>query len=122
MGAPNCTFKWIQVRLLGDIEPVAIAKDASLQCEGTMCPNGCCPEEDWFCCADAVYCAPSAPDCLAKGDIVELIEMAAPKCDGTQCPEGCCSGVYNWICCSYINWCTETLEDCIGLAKMEKLL
>ena len=23
---------------------------AKKQCDGTMCPGGCCPEVDWFCC------------------------------------------------------------------------
>merc|ERR1712042_238375 len=35
----------------------------SEQCQGTMCPAGCCPEQDWFCCPDNMYCAATAADC-----------------------------------------------------------
>ena len=32
-------------------------------CEGTSCPTGCCPEENWFCCADGNHCAMSEEYC-----------------------------------------------------------
>merc|ERR1719312_875199 len=33
---------------------------AKKQCDGTMCPAGCCPEQNWFCCPDNMYCAATA--------------------------------------------------------------
>ena len=33
------------------------------QCEGTVCPGGCCPEVGWFCCPDGTYCASNADNC-----------------------------------------------------------
>ena len=39
-------------------------------CEGTECPAGCCPGENWFCCPDNMYCASTAADCpSAAADI-----------------------------------------------------
>merc|ERR1711892_732754 len=32
------------------------------QCDGEMCPRGCCPEKCWYCC-DEGYCAATAADC-----------------------------------------------------------
>jgi hypothetical protein len=29
----------------------------------TSCPAGCCPEANWFCCADNMYCAATEADC-----------------------------------------------------------
>ena len=29
----------------------------------TSCPAGCCPNANWFCCPDNVYCAATALDC-----------------------------------------------------------
>ena len=37
--------------------------DAKKKCDGTECPAGCCPEADWFCCKDNLYCAATAKDC-----------------------------------------------------------
>merc|ERR1712098_147734 len=41
--------------------PVHLVQDD--QCEGTMCPGGCCPEKCWFCNPDSYYCCPTAADC-----------------------------------------------------------
>merc|ERR1711915_814610 len=63
---------------------------AKKQCEGTICPAGCCPEANWFCCADNMHCAATENDCpfVAKQ---ALVKMAAKKqCEGTICPAGCC--------------------------------
>ena len=39
-------------------------------CEGTECPAGCCPGENWFCCPDNIYCASTAEYCpSAAADI-----------------------------------------------------
>merc|ERR1712193_494223 len=70
----------------------------SEQCEGTMCPAGCCPEQDWFCCPDNMYCAATAADCPFVSMKEKLVKMAAKKqCDGTMCPAGCCPE-QNWFC------------------------
>ena len=36
---------------------------AKKQCEGTDCPTGCCPEVNWYCCPDNMYCAATPADC-----------------------------------------------------------
>ena len=38
---------------------VALQEDP---CEGTWCPEGCCPEVNYFCCM-YVYCAPTEGEC-----------------------------------------------------------
>ena len=73
----------------------------SNQCPGTECPAGCCPEANYFCCPDDMYCAPTAADCPAVALKEKLIKMAAKKqCPGTECPAGCCPEA-NYLCCSY---------------------
>ena len=64
----------------------------------TSCPAGCCPEANWYCCPDDLYCAATAADCpfVAKKD--KLMKMAAKKQCGpneTSCPAGCCPNA-NW--------------------------
>ena len=36
--------------------------DEDGQCEGTLCPSGCCPEKCWYCCPDE-YCVPTEAEC-----------------------------------------------------------
>ena len=44
--------------------PMALRLVRGLDCEeGTLCPNGCCPFPNWFCCADGVSCAQTEADC-----------------------------------------------------------
>merc|ERR1719369_436464 len=50
---------------------------AKKQCEGTMCPAGCCPEQNWFCCPDNMYCAATAADCPFVAKKEKLMKMAA---------------------------------------------
>merc|ERR1719187_2500642 len=110
-------------------------------CEGgTMCPFGCCPEDNWDCCPDNIYCAAIAADCpfvTMKEKLVkmastaadrpfvtmkeELVKMAARKqCDGTMCPGGCCPEE-NWYCCPD-DWCAATAADCPFVSVKEKLV
>merc|ERR1712126_233997 len=57
------------------------------QCDGTPCPAGCCPEVDWYCCPDNLYCAATAADCPFVAAKEYLTKLAAKKqCDGTPCP------------------------------------
>merc|ERR1719315_594605 len=49
---------------------------AKKQCEGTMCPAGCCPEQNWFCCPDNMYCAATAADCPFVAKKEKLMKMA----------------------------------------------
>merc|ERR1719435_369633 len=59
---------------------------AKKQCDGTVCPGGCCPEQNWFCCPDDLYCAATAADCPFVAAKAKLVKMAAKKqCDGTVC-------------------------------------
>merc|ERR1711936_277919 len=68
----------------------------SAQCDGTVCPGGCCPEPGWFCCPNSLYCA-SVPANCPPGEVSELVVDIAKKrqCEGTVCPGGCCPEV-NW--------------------------
>ena len=82
------------------------------QCDGTMCPAGCCPEQNWYCCPDNMYCAATAADCPFVAAKAQLVKMAAKKqCDGTICPAGCCVGEYNWFCC-LSGFCAATAAEC----------
>merc|ERR1712013_643717 len=75
------------------------------QADGTVCPAGCCPEQNWFCCPDNMYCAATAADCPFVAMKEKLVKMAAKKqCDGTVCPAGCCPE-QNWFCCPDNMYC-----------------
>eukprot|EP00928_Gymnodinium_smaydae_P006211 TRINITY_DN12176_c0_g1_i1.p1 TRINITY_DN12176_c0_g1~~TRINITY_DN12176_c0_g1_i1.p1 ORF type:complete len:345 (+),score=45.19 TRINITY_DN12176_c0_g1_i1:91-1125(+) len=47
---------------------------------GTMCPNGCCPHTNWYCCPDAISCAVDAQSCTLGGPHKEsnLIPLDTP--------------------------------------------
>merc|ERR1712186_125983 len=49
----------------------------------TSCPAGCCPNANWYCCPDNIYCAATAADCpfVAK-------KQCGPN--ETSRPAGCC--------------------------------
>merc|ERR1719187_2841188 len=95
---------------------------AKKQCEGTMCPAGCCPEVNWFCCADNMYCAATEADCPMVAMKEKLVKMAAKKqCEGTMCPAGCCPEV-NWFCCADNMYCAATEADCPMVAMKQKLV
>merc|ERR1712025_1299656 len=77
-----------------------------------MGPAGCCPEVNWYCCPDDLYCAATAADCRFVAKKAQLVKMAAKKqCDGTECPAGCCPEV-NWYCCPDNLYCAATAADC----------
>merc|ERR1711936_371105 len=59
----------------------------STQCEGTICPGGCCPDAGWFCCPDNINCAPTGQDCPG---VCEDYEQS--------CPLGCCPN-QDFGCC-----------------------
>merc|ERR1711970_9124 len=42
--AADCPFVAMKEKL--------VKMAAKKQCDGTMCPAGCCPEQNWFCCPD----------------------------------------------------------------------
>merc|ERR1711973_675399 len=96
-----------------------------------MCPGGCCPEANWQCCPDGLYCAATLDDCPTLVKKNALIKMAAEKkgCDGTMCPGGCCPEA-NWECCPEVNWqccpdglyCAATLDDCPTFVKKNTLI
>merc|ERR1712173_249155 len=83
----------------------------------TSCPAGCCPEANWFCCPDNMYCAATAADCPFVSMKEKLVKMAAKKqCEGTMCPAGCCPEV-NWFCCADNMYCAATEADCPMVAN-----
>merc|ERR1719348_2648656 len=82
-----------------------------------MCPAGCCPEQNWFCCPDNMYCAATAADCPFVAMKEKLVKMAAKKqWEGTVCPAGCCPE-QNWFCCPYNMYCAATAADCPFVAE-----
>ena len=81
-----------------------------LQCEGTECPAGCCPEVGWFCCPDNLYCAATAADCPMKVFDDELIKFGAKDGKGTICGFGCFfAGLF---CCPNFEDCVVDLAEC----------
>merc|ERR1711892_1199942 len=105
---------------------------ANKQCgsDETSCPAGCCPEANWYCCPDNVYCAATAADCPFVAAKETLVKLAAKKqCDGTMCPAGCCPE-QNWYCCPDVDWyccpdnmyCAATAADCPFVAAKAKLI
>merc|ERR1719158_567293 len=94
---------------------------AKKQCQGTECPAGCCPEQNWYCCPDNMYCAATAADCPFVAMKEKLVKMAAKKqCDGTVCPAGCCPE-QNWFCCPDNMYCAATAADCPFVAMRRSL-
>merc|ERR1711892_1097011 len=97
----------------------------SEQCgsDETSCPAGCCPEANWYCCPDNMYCAATAADCPFVAMSEKLTKMAANKqcgSDETSCPAGCCPEA-NWYCCPDNMYCAATAADCPFVAMKEKL-
>merc|ERR1719223_2058190 len=105
-------------KLISMAAPKRLSK-AKQDCEGTLCPGGCCPNEGWFCCADGIYCAASEEYCKKNSFAAKMISMAAPKrltkvnqdCDGTLCPGGCCPNA-GWFCCPDGEYCAASQEYC----------
>merc|ERR1712099_224509 len=69
----------------------------------TECPAGCCPEVDWFCCADNRHCAATEENCpnYHPASLVKPLEGVNTKTtdcgpDETECPGGCCPEA-NWF-------------------------
>merc|ERR1711973_770909 len=108
------TLSLVQASIIRKNNPIQkIIRDTQDDCEGTMCPGGCCPEVNWQCCPDNLYCAATLDDCPTLHKKNALIKMAAKKddCEGTMCPGGCCPEV-NWQCCPDNLYCAATLDDC----------
>ena len=83
----------------------------ALQCEGTECPTGCCPEVGWFCCLD-MLCAATAADCPMKMSVDGLIKFGGednlPK--HGICGFGCFfAGLF---CCPNFEDCVADLAEC----------
>merc|ERR1711874_355304 len=86
----------------------------------TECPAGCCPEANWYCCADNQHCAATAANCpfknILKGDaycgslgdadcvavIDALMPYAMPTLAGLlreRAAQFCCDLSTGGICC-----------------------
>merc|ERR1712051_506095 len=92
----------------------------------TSCPAGCCPEANWFCCPDNMYCAATAADCPFVAKKAQLMRMAKNKQCGppygtTWCGDRCCPEA-NWFCCPGQMWCAATADDCPFVAKKAQLM
>ena len=107
---------------------------------GTLCPAGCCPEADWFCCENNWQCAPTPADCCSgsyeecypaenqhqllkvNGERIfdvsteahQILQMDEERCcpGGTDCPAGCCPYGQGWFCCSDNMYCAATEAEC----------
>merc|ERR1711872_1160011 len=103
------TFYVAQSRIIRIEQKTHELKEVKKDCDGTICPGGCCPEVNWQCCPDGLYCAATLDDCPTLVKKNALIKMAAEKkdCDGTMCPGGCCPEV-NWQCCPDGLYCAAT--------------
>merc|ERR1712127_1052409 len=100
--------------------PKRLSKNTKQDCEGTVCPGGCCPNAGWFCCPGEEYCK--------KTNIADkLISMAAAKkiikqdCEGTVCPGGCCPNA-GWFCCPGDEYCAASEEYCKKTNFAQKLI
>jgi len=110
--------------------PKRLSKETKQDCEGTVCPGGCCPNAGWFCCPGDEYCAASEEYCKKTNYADKLIAMAAPKrqlkkvkqdCDGTVCPGGCCPNA-GWFCCPGDEYCAASEEYCKKINFANKMV
>ena len=63
-------------------DPAQLGRSA--QCDGTVCPSGCCPEPGWFCCPNTQYCA-SKPENCPPGEFNKLmLNIAKEEHDETS--------------------------------------
>merc|ERR1712110_1070297 len=88
---------------MGKAQLMKMAKNRQCGPDETSCPAGCCPEANWFCCPDGMYCAATAADCpllprrpssqrwLPQSSVMELLalEAAAPMLAGTAALMAC---------------------------------
>merc|ERR1712038_1297518 len=91
--AADCPFVAKKAQLM------KMAKNRQCGPDETSCPAGCCPEANWFCCPDNMYCAATAADCPFVAKKAQLMKMAKNRqCgpDETSCPAGCCPEA-NWF-------------------------
>ena len=79
-----CNFYFTIVKNYGNLwingEPDVIEdgeeKETNQDCEGTVCPGGCCPNAGWFCCPGDEYCAASEEYCKKTNFAQKMISMA----------------------------------------------
>merc|ERR1711942_360629 len=116
--ASNCPFVAAKEKLIkfaAAKKVVATKKD----CDGTVCPGGCCPEQNWYCCPDGMDCAADASNCPFAA--AKKVVATKKDCDGTVCPGGCCPE-QNWYCCPDDLYCAATAADCPFVAAKAKLV
>ena len=93
-------------------------------CEGTICPDGCCPIPGFICCAVGEYCAASEEDCKKTDTAEKLFAMAISEeiikqdCQGPICIDGECCPNAGWVCCNSptgLDICLpeELIWDCV---------
>ena len=101
----------VSTTLAGDLAQL----NRSAQCDGTICPSGCCPEPDWFCCPNTQYCA-SKPENCPPGEIMLMAMTKEKKCEGSLCPgwgpDECCNDPDYTYCCPDGPFCAPTAQDC----------
>ena len=95
------------------------------QCDGTECPGGCCPYQDWFCCPDGIYCADTEDDCdstlAKKKQMLQLTSNDATlersdDCDLVDCKDGtCCDNPQFPTCCPEGDFCAAADSPCDAL-------
>jgi len=85
-------------------------------CPGTMCPGGCCPLADAYCCDDNKHCTPDESLCPEKEKVkldektvgTEYVDQACP---GPMCHGRCCP-YEGWVCCPNPDYCALDLSHC----------
>ena len=137
MNSPDCPDPSAEVQQLPKLKTLAGLVNANGRCSGTVCPAGCCPELDMFCCENNWQCGQTSdgsdcctgsvndnPDCpdvptkarqLAKMNsrerLLNLDRERSCSGGGTTCPAGCCNEP-SWFCCSDDLYCAATEADC----------
>ena len=109
-----CTFFGLVVLAFAKPKGVAtrvlLSNSLKQDCEGTLCPSGCCAEQNYYCCPDGIYCAADANSCppvfknlpksaKSKGVATRIFAKSLKQdCEGVMCPAGCCP-LSSGYCC-----------------------
>ena len=89
----------------------------------TECPSGCCPEENWFCCPDNIYCAATAEDCPGTPCSCGVLDNNPSPSENelpAKCRETCCCPNDEGTPSNFKNlpWCSGVLCDGAGVLSV----
>ena len=86
----------------------------------TSCPAGCCPEANWFCCPDNMYCAATAADCPFVAKKAQLMKMAKNKQEWCWAPPVRKMSIAFWL--FHTNGFPECTSCLLGVSSVFWLL